>query len=119
MSFPSVVVSSCDVQVRHGGFDAAALAQGRQEYNSVGVAYDDRKAVVNKGNLFRLLWKFYTAHIQSLDPHVDRLAQWMLQTGHYARFLMFVISGEREIYPVRNSHRVSQRRAQVQKHRRN
>jgi len=38
---------------------------------------------VNKGNFFRFLWKFYTAHIQPLDPHVDRLAQWMLQTGHY------------------------------------
>jgi hypothetical protein len=71
------------MQIRTHGFSQQQLEQGRQAYNSVRVSYDDNKEVINKGNFMKLLWRFWHHKLRPLSPDLDRIVQWMLQSGAY------------------------------------
>ena len=71
----------CVAQVAHSDIPADVLREAHEAYQIVRTDFTENRKLITKANFWKLIYQFWVRHIKPLDPHPERILQWMMSTG--------------------------------------
>jgi hypothetical protein len=74
------------------GVSQEELAAGYDSYDVQKHSFDEGRVSINKGNLVKQVWAYYTRFLTPLQVPVDHILEYMLQSGTYIPALVWFVS---------------------------